>query len=1175
MSVRFILGRGGVGKTTTIQREIVEKVKADPFGPPIYVIVPDQLSYSMEETLTVRSGLGSLVRVHVLSFKRLAWTLLQEVGGATKQQIDPYGYTMLIRQVLREVEEDFTLFKRAVDKRGFVDQMVQLLQEMSRYRVDSEKLYTFHQHLIEEEAHPTIIQKVEEIAHVAKRLEERLGTTYIDSEGPLHLLSERMERSTTLQNATVYIDSFEKMTASEFDIVEQLFAYAKEVVIALPHDVRDDANDLFFSANRLYEALLAAAHRQHAIVETPLYLERSVRYVSPSLRHLEQTFDQYRTTRHDIKDEGLHIIRAEDRRAEIEAVARHIRTLAKEGVRYREMVIVYQQDDYYDELLTRYMQEYDIPLFISQRRSMMHHPLIEFVRAALDVIARNWSYTSVFRAVKTDLLFPLEEGTLQTWREKADRLENFVLAKGIRGSDWVNIEEREQHRWTYRKYRGLSDIRPTQTDEELAYEAMLHEVREVIRLPLLQLMNRMKEEKTGRGKAFALYECIETLRIQDKLANLQKKDEREGKLERAKEHEQAWNAFVHLLDQFVVMFGEEPMTLQQMIDVLDEGLAALEFNQIPPALDQVTVTTFAGGSFLNPRVAFLIGMNDGVIPARSEQEGLLTDRDRSYFERAEVMIAPSTADQIMADHYYAYRAFTAPTERLYVSYALSDAEGKGMQPSYYVSRLEERFVNIPKEKATHTIVGMPDEEAIAYVTTPFATLKYFIEQFKAESENIAYRTPLWEAVKQYYRTNKDWSHIYEEFVEPVTHRHETERLDRSIVNEIYGQTLKGSVSRIEMFHSCPFRYYATYGLQLEERSVYELTPPSIGDLFHATFEALEYRLKQMNLRWEALTDEQIRQLSIEVIDELSPSFVHRILLSSARFRYIQRRLTQIIIETARAVKKQAAQSSFRPVGVELGFGGKGDPLPPLQLPLVRHPDYSIALRGRIDRVDLAEEGEKAYVRIVDYKSSKQSLDLTSVYYGLSLQMLTYLDVVIRFAPSWLQKEVQPAGMFYMHVHKPMLTLEEEVKEEELKLQLLESYRLGGYALEETRVIEALDNEAPIGQKYRSPIVPIEVTKSGYHKRNSKLLTTEQIDNLRKWTEEKHIEAGDQIVEGCTDVAPYELGNHMPCTYCPHQAVCQFDKTDPQYEVRKLHHLKDEEVLQRMQKYDDEEGMEER
>ena len=95
MTLRIVSGRAGTGKSAFIHREIVEQVSTDPLGHPIFIIVPDQMSYSTEYELTNRHGLHGLIRAQVMTFKRLAWLVLQETGGIARQEVNGYGYRML------------------------------------------------------------------------------------------------------------------------------------------------------------------------------------------------------------------------------------------------------------------------------------------------------------------------------------------------------------------------------------------------------------------------------------------------------------------------------------------------------------------------------------------------------------------------------------------------------------------------------------------------------------------------------------------------------------------------------------------------------------------------------------------------------------------------------------------------------------------------------------------------------------------------------------------------------------------------------------------------------------------------------------------------------------------------------------------------------------------------
>src|SRR5699024_3884263 len=129
------------------------------------------------------------------------------------------------------------------------------------------------------------------------------------------------------------------------------------------------------------------------------------------------------------------------------------------------------------------------------------------------------------------------------------------------------------------------------------------------------------------------------------------------------------------------------------------------------------------------------------------------------------------------------------------------------------------------------------------------------------------------------------------------------------------------------------------------------------------------------------------------------------------------KLEQVIAQATYILSEQARASGFSPVGIELGFGYK-DELAPIKIPLSK--DRELILRGRIDRVDKAEQDGNLYLRIIDYKSSDYQLSLEDVYYGLSLQMLTYLHVILLQSEKWLGMQASPAGVLYFHIHDAMV-----------------------------------------------------------------------------------------------------------------------------------------------------------
>lgn len=1141
MSLRLVTGRAGAGKSAFMKKEIVQASADNPLGTSVFLIVPDQMSFSSEYALTTTDDLHGLIRAQVTTFKRLAWRVLQETGGISRQEINGFGYRMLIRRLLEEHQDEFSLFRRAANKRGFTDQMEMLLKEFSRYCLDGNILQSLEETLKNLDAPRTLQDKAHDMMVLLQALEARLGTTYIDSEGYFRLLSSQLYQSKIIYESDIYVDGFVSMTTREFEIIGELMKNAKRVTISLPlHDEASDLMDdqsLFHNAAKTAARLKDMANEAFIDVEPSVHLTENTRFKSVELTHIEANLNAYPAPEVDAS-EHVTIIEAENRRAEIHEVARQIRQLVRDNhMRYQDIAVLYRQADVFDELIETTFAQYDIPVFINRKKAMLHHPLIEFSRSAFEAVISGYKYEPMFRAIKTDLFFPQHSDVI-AWRERADRLENYVLSQGIYGERWF-----DQKRWHVKKYRGLEFHTKVQTDEEKAIQADITAVRDLVTEPLQRFATRIETCSTGRETAEALFELMEELHIYEKLQLLKDTENEQGNLLLATEHDQAWSQWVDVLDQFVMMFGNEELTPEASLRLLEEGFDTLEFSRIPPALDQVTVATVDLSRLSKVRAAFVIGVNDGVFPKRMEQEGLLSDTEREWFTQIGFELAPTSKMRLMDEFYMAYRAFTTASEKLIVSYSVSDEEGKALLPSLYIKRLHQLLPNVEKKVA---VIDPSDikEETLSYIQHPRSAMPYLATKFRQVERGEPIQ-PEWKAVEAYYKDDPIWQTILERVIRPAHKPTNQERLDSETTNALYGDSFTSSVSRVEKYYSCPFAHFATYGLRLEERAEFKLEAPAIGDLFHAALKWIADETQRLGISWSSLSTTQAWELARQAVDEIAPYFVNQILLSTRRHQYIQRKLVQILQRTMATLRDHANMSTFAPIAIEAGFG-PGEQLPPLFIPLKN--GQAMKMRGRIDRVDAAIVDGKSYIRIIDYKSSSKSLDLNDVYYGLSLQMLTYLDVAVSNSRIWLEEDASPAGVLYMHVHNPMLKTNKELSDMDVAEELFKKYKMNGLLIDEVPVLHEMDTEMAGSSK----VIPARVNKDGSLSSSfSKVVSLPDMELLRSFVRKKHQLAGDGMLAGDTRVLPYRMKDKTACDYCSFRSVCQFDPTDPNQHYRKL------------------------
>lgn len=1153
MSIRMLIGRAGTGKTTFCINEMQEKMKYEPNGDPIIYLVPEQMTFLSEYKLISTSDLGGMIRTQVYSFSRLAWRILQETGGISRYHINSVGVSMLIRKIIEDKKEQLTLFEKAADKTGFIEQLEKLLTEFKRYLIKPEDIA--EQHLSANDASEKVLKdKLHDLEIIYEAFEDALLNKYIDSEDYLRLLGEQIASSAYLQNATIYIDGFYSFTPQEYMIIEQLMKHSKDMTIALTldrpyHHEAPDELHLFRMAGETCQTLYEMAKVEGVHVEEILFQEQ-FRLTHDSLKHLESFFEQRPT----VSFEGtplVHLAQAVNRRAEVEGIARAIRKLAREeNYRYRDIAILLRNGQEYYDLIENIFTDYDIPVFIDQKRTMLNHPLIELIRSTLEVINGFWRYEPVFRAVKTELLFP-EKSDVSNLRAQMDQLENYVLEHGIQGKSWTQKE-----RWTYRRFKGLELETFAQTDAEKEKEEELNELRKMISTPIQRLAKRFAKAETGRELCAALYYFLEELHIPTKLENWKLQEEEAGNLVRSREHDQAWNGIVDLLDQFVEMLGEEEVSLKKFATILDAGLESLRFSLVPPSIDQVLVADLEKSRLTEIKAAFVIGLNDGVLPAKFSEEGLIADEERERLAVKGIAIAPSSRKRLLDEEFLAYNALTTASERLFVSYPLANDDGKALMPSLYINRLLEIFPNIQSQHYIQEISELPELEQKDYISHEETGLSLLTGQLQQQKRGYPIYDIWWD-VYNYYIGNIKWRERAKKVLQSLNYKNESTQLSEDTSKELYSEVIQGSVSRMELFSACPFSHFAKHGLKLRERQVFRLEAPDIGELFHGALKYIVETVMVSEKSWERMTQLEIEQLAKEAVELLAPKLQHEILLSSNRHHYIKRKLAEIIKRASLVLQEHAKASGFAPVGLELGFGPK-QKLPPLKFSLRN--GTKMELIGRIDRIDKAEDENGVYLRIMDYKSSAKEVNLNEVYYGLALQMLTYLDIVVANSKTLIGKEAVPAGVLYFHVHNPIVNTSKMLTLDELDNQLFKKFKMNGLLLGEEKIIRLMDRTVDTGD---SAIVTAGLKKDGTLTKRSKVASHEEFDQLRRFVRKYYVKTGNAIAGGDVKIAPYKLKDRKPCTFCSFKSVCQFDESLEANDYRKLSSYPKEEILQMM------------
>jgi len=1131
--IHFILGRTGTGKTHKILTEIKNKCADHRAGDPIFIITPEQMTFHTEYQLLLMNKANSMIRANALSFNRLAHRIMQEVGGLSRYHLDEVGKAMLLQKIMIANNDHLGVFTKYIKKPGFIGKMDELFSEFKNYQLDTvnlkEKLPTASLQLQTK-------QKIKILTDIYEEFNQITLKQYLTTEDYFTLLADAIEKSEIIKTANIYIDGYHTFNAQEQAIIHRLAHNSKSITIALTACVNSQSG-LWSTTSATYNNLNDALQHLKPNV-TRLTAHQFPARRNPTITHLEQNFMQAGAT--SIQTANINLLTAPTRRLEIEEVAIRIYQLTRhQNIAFSNIAIYGGNPQTDHRLYKTIFAKHEIPHFLDYKESMMTHPVINLLHKIFDIFTMNWNNNTIFTVLKTGLFASVQnfvkgasyEQAVAKHFEDIDLLENYVLARNIRKHDWTSGKD-----WIYSKY-GTTN----QTDAELEFEAQLNQVKQQVVVPILELEAKLQHSKTAAHLATAVFEFLEQLDIPQKLRLFTEGAEKTDNQKEKKQHEQIWTKLLQILEQIVEVAGDDEMSLADFIQIFKTGLEQLTFATVPPVLDAVQIgditrsryqlaTNFSQPENYGIKHVFIIGINDGILPSAPAESSLLSEKEREVLTSLDIQLAPSLVQSQRDEIFSLYTILAAAQESVTFSYS-SENDG---QPSYIFSHIQNMFPNVKLQEVI-------EDDPYKRLTTKKALFDKALLNLKLNSDQMAYYEPI---LKYYERSDQIG---YQLIKRAIGYENRVDILPAELTKAVYGEEIEASVSRIELFNHCQFAHFINYGLRLRERDLFELTMPDIGSLYHEALKYISMLIKRDRRSFASLSGAEMKQLAeLGVAETIKKYRAFAILESSARMNALNYKLTAVVEKTLTALARHSQRSEFKESYFELRFGKgvneQGDV--GIKTTPRKIGEFSLSLKGIIDRIDTARVHDKMYLRVVDYKSGKKELDLDTVYYGLSLQLLTYLDVAI----NGLSENTLGAGALYFHVHNPYTQINEEILttenlESTLQNQQSADYRMTGYLPENYQVAMMSDTTLAEGAATKSDVVPITLKKDQtFAARGNKILSTDDFDMLRVYAGKKIEDAVSYMTAGNLNINPSRHKANTACDWCQFKAVCQFDVT---------------------------------
>ncbi len=1104
MEFKIIYGRSGSGKTTYIFNEIKKRIDKQN---KVYIVVPEQFSYSAEKNLLNTLEENSAINAEVLTLSRMADRVIADTIGNNSTHLSKIGKNMIIYEALENSKSQMKFLTNS-DKN--LELAFNLITELKKHKI-TESMLDNAKNKIDNQY---LQYKIQDAENVYKLYQERIEENYIDESDCLNLLVEHIEEVDFFNNAVIYIDEFAGFTPIEYQIIEKLCTLVKEINVTICTDslekVENIDDSIFYFNQITAEKLIEIAKRNGCYIEK-IYLENSKKFRNNELKILEA--NMYSGNNYEYKDDTKNICLsvAQNPYAEIENIAEEILKLVRDtDYRFKDIAIISADIEMYSGIIKAIFEKFEIPVFIDENKDVNGNILMRFIISLLNIFTTNFSYESMFSYIKSGVL-NLDENDIFL-------LENYVNKWGIRGNKWYKSD------FSYEEKNDVQD--------------RINELRKSIVTPIVEFKESLTGIKTAQKITNELYQFITQNHIIDNILNTAQKLENTGKIDVAEEYRAGIKIFFDVLDEIYMIFGEEKMSFDKYNKILQIGISNSEFGRIPTSFDQVLFGDINRSKTKEIKILFLAGLNDGVIPRIIKDEGFLNDKDRDILKENNIELAKNSIEMIYENQFEIYKALSTPEDKLYLSYSITDSNSNALRPSILITQIKKIFPKLTEKN------DMDLEQNL--LTTKQDCLDKSIEKYKefANGQEIEKK---WKDVFLWYKKNE--SKRIAKILKGKNFNNLPDVISTENIKKMYGNTLRSSVSRLEQYRRCPFSFHLKYGLKLKEPEEFKIRSIDTGNFMHEAIDEVFSKIEDKEINIKEISENELREIVKKIINEKLGTNRNYIFTSTPKFIVLTKRLKKVIFESINYIVKQLQNSKFELYGHELEFSEKSK-LKPMKLEL--NNGNQVIITGKIDRVDIAKSTDNTFVRIIDYKSSIQDIKLNKIISGIQIQLLTYLDEITE------QKNFDPAGILYFNLLDTIVKADKNLSDEEIKKQLSKKFKMKGLVVADVDIVKMMDTN--LMPSTYSDTIPVYMDKEGnVSKSKSSALDREKFEKLQKYTKNIISQIADEIFAGNIDIKPYYLEKKTQCEYCEYKSICNFSpkfknndyRYIPKYDIEKI------------------------
>ena len=438
---------------------------------------------------------------------------------------------------------------------------------------------------------------------------------------------------------------------------------------------------------------------------------------------------------------------------------------------------------------------------------------------------------------------------------------------------------------------------------------------------------------------------------------------------------------------------KEDVSRAHFLELLGEKLERLTIPFAAGAQAGVQVLDVMSARGLRFDSVILLGMNEKSFPRLIREDPFLSDQARGALAEALGCRLARKMDGYAEERMLFELIREAAVKTLHVSFQRSDEEGKALIPSLYLQALgvtPKDYHHLPRPAVQKWGQFKPEQ------LTP-KELSVLLNRNHVTPLDL-YQALKWDV--PLYKNLLSGLETLESMKPLLGERDGSIGGNRPILAAIHKRGY--SPDALKRLSDCPFRYFSGKILELNEDAAIsqdegDLPVDMEGRIIHRILE-LHYR-EPMDL--DRACDQAFREAKRETIS-----------LYPLVWTATQARIRQRVRNFSSKDNEDNIQNNFTPSYFELEISGDpGASDSPIQ---------GVGFHGRIDRIDLREEGGKTHFRVIDYKTGRPTSEAsgktdTAVLKGRYPQLPIYLKLAEGWLKDKLKKPVEADGAWFYNL----------------------------------------------------------------------------------------------------------------------------------------------------------------